>query len=253
MANYKRSAQTKDAILETASRLFYEKGYTSATVREICAQSNISVSRINYHFSSKADLAGVICGQFLRNFIKETVKVLEIARSYPMLVEAIALRFIIRLMVAGNSPASRFYMEVAREGILTEFFSTLDRRIFERQVEELHILETDLQDAYVEVYAKIYASALSAVIQSWDKVLEQCGGDQGKGLAMLQNIFVGLFMQMINCKHEIQQKVLELSEACYRLMEVEIQGLTQVNIRMPEKISPEIQRGIVELSATGME
>ena len=250
MASYKRSAQTKDVILDTASRLFYEKGYTSATVREICAQSNISVSRINYHFSSKADLAGVICGQFLHNFIKETVKVLEISRSYPLLVEAIALRFLIRLMVAGNSPASRFYLEVAREGILTEFFPMMERRIFERKVQEICVLENDLQDAYAEVYAKIYASALSAVIQSWDKVLEQCGGNLEKGLSMLQNIFVGLFMQMINCRHEIQQKVLELSEACYRLMEVEIQGLTQVTIRMPEHLSADIQQEILELSGS---
>ena len=70
---------------------------------------------------------------------------------------------------------------------------------------------------------------------------------------MLQDIFVGLFMQMINCRHEIQRKVLALSDACYRMMEVEIQGLTQVTVRIPEHLPPEIQQGIVELSASANE
>ena len=69
MAQYVRSTHTKQTIIETACRLFYEKGYTDATVRQICAQSGISVSRVNYHFSSKADLAGVICRQFFYNFV----------------------------------------------------------------------------------------------------------------------------------------------------------------------------------------
>lgn len=250
MASYKRSAQTKDLILETASRLFYEKGYTAATVREICAQSQISVSRINYHFSSKADLAGVICSQFFHNFSAEIKKAIGNPRTYSLVTEAIALRFLISLMIGDsrNTPSSRFYQEIAREGILAESFSAVDKGIFTRTAATSNMLETELKPEYVEVYSRIFGSALSAVIQSWEQVLEQCGGDRERSLTMLQDIFVGLFMQMLNYKHEAQRGILVLSDAYYRLMEVEFLGLTQVRIHMSNNLTEEDKRRILELS-----
>ena len=249
MANYKRSAQTKELILETASRLFYEKGYTAATVREICAESQISVSRINYHFSSKADLAGLICNQFFHSFSREIKKAIGNSRTYSLVTEAIALRFLIRLMIGdANTPSSRFYQEIAREGILAETFSSVDKGIFTRTAATSHMLETELKPEYVEVYSRIFGSALSAVIGSWEQVLEQCGGDREKSLTMLQDIFVGLFMQMLNYNHDAQRGILMLSDAYYRLMEVEFLDLTQVRIHMSSNLTEEDKQRILKLS-----
>lgn len=239
MAQYMRSAQTKEAIIETACRLFYEKGYTGATVRQICAQSGLSVSRVNYHFSSKADLAGVVCSQFFHNFTGQLRHVMGGYTSYSVVNEAIALRFLVRLLLADpeREPSARFYREVAREGILEDVFSVVDRRIFSEEAKATAMLESPLKSGQLVVYSRIFASALPAVIQSWDQVLQSCGGDRDQAMWLLQDVFVGLFMQMLDYEHHIQKGILELSRAYYNLMDIEIRHLTDVHIHLNGKLS----------------
>ena len=241
MAPNRRSIQTKETILETASRLFYEKGYTATTVRDICSQSGISISRVNYHFSSKAELAGTICGQFAHNFIQELRKVFGNSRGYSVLVEAIALRFVVDLLLADAEkvPASRFYREITKEGILTEAFSPRDKSFFSKVMAISQIRETQFQLGYMDVYARIFSSSLSPLVESWDQVLEQCGGDREKANLRLQEIFVALFMQMLDFRHDVQREILSLSEHYYRMIRVEMQGLTQLNVTMPAELTPE--------------
>jgi AcrR family transcriptional regulator len=46
----------RERLLEAAGRVFAEKGYRAATVREICRAAGASVATINYHFGSKQKL-----------------------------------------------------------------------------------------------------------------------------------------------------------------------------------------------------
>lgn len=244
MANYKRSAQTKQTIIDTASRLFYEKGYTEATVRDICAQSGLSVSRINYHFSSKADLAGVICNQFLHNFSREIRRAIGNRRSYSLVTEAIALRFLVALLL-DSSPSSRFYREIAQAGVLSQAFSNVDQGMFTHAARESNMLESPVLEERITVYARIFAAALPAVIGSWDKELERCGGDREKAVTLLQDVFVGLFMQMLDYRHSAQHAILAMSDAYYRLMRVEIIGLTQVRVDTVKTLTEEDKQRIL--------
>ncbi|TIH19185.1 TetR/AcrR family transcriptional regulator [Marinifilum sp. JC120] len=47
---------TKDRILESASRVFCEKGFKATTVRDICTEADANVAAINYHFGDKRKL-----------------------------------------------------------------------------------------------------------------------------------------------------------------------------------------------------
>ena len=47
---------TKERILESASRVFCEKGFKATTVRDICAAADANVAAINYHFGDKRKL-----------------------------------------------------------------------------------------------------------------------------------------------------------------------------------------------------
>lgn len=244
MANYKRSTQTKQTIIETASRLFYEKGYTDATVRDICAQSGFSVSRINYHFSSKADLAGIICNQFFHNFSREIRRVIGNHRSYSLVAEAIALRFLVELML-DSSPSGRFYREIAQEGILSQAFSRVEQDMFAHAARDSNMLEGPVIEERIGVYGRIFAAALPAVIGSWDKELERCQGDREKAMRLLQDVLVGLFMQMLDYKHSSQYGILAMSEAYYRLMQLEIIGLTEVRIEAARTLTEEDKQRIL--------
>jgi AcrR family transcriptional regulator len=46
----------RDRLLETAARLFYEKGYTSTGVNEVIKQAGICKASFYHHFKSKEDL-----------------------------------------------------------------------------------------------------------------------------------------------------------------------------------------------------
>ncbi len=47
---------TRDKLIEAAGRVFAERGYQLATVREICRRAGANVAAINYHFGDKLGL-----------------------------------------------------------------------------------------------------------------------------------------------------------------------------------------------------
>lgn len=60
-------------ILEVAEKLFAEKGFDGASIRDIAAEAGANVSMISYYFGSKENLMKAI----IRQKIDETIKTLE--------------------------------------------------------------------------------------------------------------------------------------------------------------------------------
>lgn len=56
MRSPRRELNTKEAILESACKIFAEKGYRGATHAEICSAAGANVASINYYFGSKENL-----------------------------------------------------------------------------------------------------------------------------------------------------------------------------------------------------
>jgi AcrR family transcriptional regulator len=52
----KNDALTRARVLETAERLFGERGFKMVTVREICKAAEANVAAVNYHFGDKMGL-----------------------------------------------------------------------------------------------------------------------------------------------------------------------------------------------------
>lgn len=48
--------ETRDRLLEAASRVFAEQGFRAATVREICELARANIAAVNYHFGDKERL-----------------------------------------------------------------------------------------------------------------------------------------------------------------------------------------------------
>ena len=51
-----QGVDTRERLLESAARVFAEKGYRGATVAEICEQAQANIAAINYHFGGKEKL-----------------------------------------------------------------------------------------------------------------------------------------------------------------------------------------------------
>lgn len=56
----RRSLEARDALLDAAERLFAERGYFGASVREITDAAGTRLASINYHFGSKEALMGEV-------------------------------------------------------------------------------------------------------------------------------------------------------------------------------------------------
>jgi len=50
------SDPTRDKLLDVAGRIFADRGYRAATIREICVAAGANVAAVNYHFGNKLGL-----------------------------------------------------------------------------------------------------------------------------------------------------------------------------------------------------
>ncbi len=58
-------AGTKARILDSAERLFGERGFDATSLRDITAEAHVNLAAVNYHFQSKDSLMeAVICRRF---------------------------------------------------------------------------------------------------------------------------------------------------------------------------------------------
>ncbi|OQX63788.1 MAG: TetR family transcriptional regulator [Desulfococcus sp. 4484_241] len=66
-----REDDTKTRLLMAAGEVFAERGYRSATVREICRRADANIGAINYHFRDKKGLYRKVLEYSLRLAIKK--------------------------------------------------------------------------------------------------------------------------------------------------------------------------------------
>ncbi len=55
---------TREKLLEAAEQVFAERGFYSATVREICRRAGANVAAVNYHFGDKLNLYTEVLRRF---------------------------------------------------------------------------------------------------------------------------------------------------------------------------------------------
>lgn len=65
---------TKDRILETAFKLFLEKGFADVSLNEIIKASNITTGGFYYHFDSKDTLLVEVIKKYIFNYFNSTIE-----------------------------------------------------------------------------------------------------------------------------------------------------------------------------------
>lgn len=65
MKRSNKGITTQHKILQTAKELFYNKGFSNTTVKEICSQSNVKLGTFTYYYSTKEALISDIYVEYV--------------------------------------------------------------------------------------------------------------------------------------------------------------------------------------------
>lgn len=70
-------AETKDRILDTAERLFAERGFAATSLRSIIAAAKVNLAAVHYHFRTKEGLLEAVLKRRLEPVNRERLAMLE--------------------------------------------------------------------------------------------------------------------------------------------------------------------------------
>lgn len=72
----KQDRNTEQAIIEAARKVFQEKGYKEATMRDIAAEAGVNMAMVHYYFRSKENLFYLVLDEAFRLLVEKIVTVL---------------------------------------------------------------------------------------------------------------------------------------------------------------------------------
>ncbi len=144
--------ETKELILDTAERLFSEKGVDGVSLRSLTAEAGVNIAAAHYHFGSKEEVAKAVFARRIRPVNRERIRLLDTyqERGQPSVEELLTAFFAPALRLAREPQrgydfmrlCARFYSEPAEylESTFREEFSQVLSRFheaFQRALPEL--------------------------------------------------------------------------------------------------------------------
>ncbi|HLR51275.1 MAG TPA: forespore capture DNA-binding protein RefZ [Candidatus Avamphibacillus sp.] len=72
---------TKEKVIESATSLFYQKGFAGTSVRDIAEKADVNVSLISYYFKGKQGLLEYAVTQFYETYLSELETTIKTTQS----------------------------------------------------------------------------------------------------------------------------------------------------------------------------
>ena len=82
---------TQARILQSAGRLFVERGYRNASISAIAAKAGVSRSAVFWHFRDKANLFHEVCRRFIQPFLEKLNESSDVPESRKKIFELFAV------------------------------------------------------------------------------------------------------------------------------------------------------------------
>jgi AcrR family transcriptional regulator len=132
------SDPTREKLLDVAGRIFAERGYRAATIREICVAAGANIAAVNYHFGDKLGLYTEVVRQSMR---MAELEAMQNALDQLAPPEAI-LRSVIRVRLRGICRRDRpdWYFRILVHELaqptaaLRQLINKVGRPLFERML-----------------------------------------------------------------------------------------------------------------------
>jgi AcrR family transcriptional regulator len=118
---------TKKRLLDTAERLFGERGYDAVSLRHIIAEAGVNLAAVHYHFGSKEDLLDQVVLRKVGPVNEARLALLDLAEQAAG-GESVPVESILRAFLIPTA-------EVAREN--PEFVKVMGRVVSEGHIERI--------------------------------------------------------------------------------------------------------------------
>jgi AcrR family transcriptional regulator len=133
------SDPTREKLLDVAGRIFADRGYRAATIREICIAAGANVAAVNYHFGDKLGLYTEVVQQSLRAAELEAIQNALDQLAPPDRI----LRSVIRVRLRGICRQDRpdWYFRILAHELaeptpaLRQLINKVGRPVFQRMLE----------------------------------------------------------------------------------------------------------------------
>jgi AcrR family transcriptional regulator len=174
----RKNTSKKDVIIEKASKLFMEKGFGAASMRDLAEHVGVEAASLYNHIQSKSEILQAICFKIANEFIAHLDAVEASGQSTLKKMEKI-IRFHIRMMIEQNEFVyiSDHEWRHLTEPYLSNFLN--QRRNYRKSLGD--ILERGIANGEIKVIDPYVAvlTILSAIsgIESWQRSRKQISAD----------------------------------------------------------------------------
>lgn len=151
------AGETKELILDTAERLFSEKGVDGVSLRSLTAAAGVNIAAAHYHFGSKEEVAKAVFARRIRPVNRERIRLLDTyqERGQPSVEE---------LLTAFFAPALR----LAREPLRGYDFMRLCARFYSEPAE---YLESTFREEFSQVLSRFHEAFQGALPELAEEVV----------------------------------------------------------------------------------
>ena len=166
----KKNSSKKDVIIEKASKLFREKGFGAASMRDLAEHVGVEAASLYNHIQSKSEILQAICFKVANDFISHLDAVQSSPETALKKLERI-IRFHIRMMMDQNDFVyiSDHEWRHLPEPYLSNFLN--QRRNYRKSLSDLiarGIEKGEMRDIEPYVAGLTILSAISG-IESWHR------------------------------------------------------------------------------------
>jgi TetR/AcrR family transcriptional regulator, cholesterol catabolism regulator len=161
----------RQMIIETATNVFHQKGYRTATLDDVAHELGLTKAALYYYFSSKEDLLSLIYIQALENYFASAYEIDEMDLAPPE-----KLRFLIRHhiknIIIGNLPMFAVFFSEENQLPQEQFHKIKEAKLKYSKIVEKIIIEGIAQGFFRPLDPKLQANAMIGMcnwIYKWYK------------------------------------------------------------------------------------
>ncbi len=174
----RKNSTRKETIIETAARLFRERGFSATSMRDLAEQVGVEAASLYNHISSKAEILQELCFKVANKFMSHIDKVDAEDISSIKKIEAV-LRFHIQQMVHHYEEV---YVSDREWKHLTDpYLSNIQtqRRVYRQRIASIieeGIRKNEIKKIDAPTAVLIMLHAVSG-IESWHRSKQKISGD----------------------------------------------------------------------------